>query len=87
MKKVIGALALLALGSFAIAGSANASPAASLAGLSEQAAPAVEQVGYRHRRYWGYGYRKHYSYGYGHYSWKRHCYYHPHHWKCKHFGY
>jgi lysozyme family protein len=85
MKNVLGALALVTLGSFAVAGSADASPAAALAGLSEQSAPAVEQVGWRHRRYWGYGYR-HHGYGYGYY-WKKHCYFHPYHWKCKHYGY
>jgi hypothetical protein len=100
MKNVIGALALVALGSLAITGAANASPAASLAGLSEQSAPAVEQVGYRHRghhfhgrKYWGgWGYKRHYGHGYGHgygygYGFKKWCYYNPYHWKCKHYGY
>ena len=99
MKNILGALALMGFGIIA-SGSAQASPAASLAGIGEQA-PAVEQVHYYGKRfygrhYWGgykpyyYGY-KHYGYGYKHYgygySWKRHCYHHPYHWKCKHYGY
>jgi hypothetical protein len=91
MKNVLRAMALVA--GFTLAASANAMPAASVAGLSEQAAPSVEKVtfGHKHgrfygRHYWGY---RHYSHGYGHgYSWwKNHCYYHPHHYKCKYYSY
>lgn len=89
MKNVLRAMTLAA--GFALAASANAMPAASVAGLSEQAAPSVEKVTWGHKhygygRYYGkrhWGYRHH---GYG-YHWKNYCYHHPYSYKCKHFGY
>jgi hypothetical protein len=94
MKNVLRAMALVA--GFTLAASANAMPAASVAGLGEQAAPSVEKVtwGHKHygygkfygKHYWGY---RHYSHGYGHgyHWWKKYCYYNPYSYKCKHFGY
>jgi opacity protein-like surface antigen len=93
MKNVLRALVLVAVSG--AAASANAMPAASVAGLGEQAAPAVEQVTWGHKHYgYRYGHRKfygkhhwgykHYGYGYGHgYNWKKWCYYHPYSYKCK----
>jgi hypothetical protein len=90
MKNVLVALALL--GGVALAGSANAAPAASLAGIGERASPTAEKV---HFRYFGHRYFGHrfffntygYGYGYGYDYWKNYCYYHPYHWKCRAFGY
>lgn len=89
MKNVLRAMALVA--GFTLAASANAMPAASVAGLGEQAAPSVEKVTwghkyYGHRKFYGkhhWGYR-HYGYGY---HWKKYCYYYPYSYKCKRFGY
>lgn len=94
MKNILSALGVLALGSFAFAASATASPASSLTGVSEQATPVAQQVtwyghhGHRFygRYYWGFYRPSHYDYGYG-YGWKRYCYYHPYSWKCGHYGY
>ena len=74
----------MAFGSFAFAASANASPAASLAGIGDQAPASVEQVGYYWKRHYykpyykhHYWHHKHYGYGHG-YGWKkRHYYYRP----------
>lgn len=94
MKNVLRAMALVA--GFTLAASANAMPAASVAGLGEQASTSVEKVtwGHKHyghrkfygKHYWGY---KHYGYGYGHgyHWWKKFCYYNPYHYKCKYFSY
>ena len=102
MKNILGALAVVALGSLGLAASANASPASSLAGLDQQAAPAMQQVTwYGGRKFYGkyyykphyryYRYKPYYGYGYRHYGygnwWKNYCHYHPYHWKCKHYGY
>jgi hypothetical protein len=96
MKNVLRALALVAVGTVSLAASANAMPGvSSVAGLGEQASASVEQVGYNGRhhgghhrfyghRYWGGGH--YYGYGDG-FSWKRYCYYHPYHWKCRHSDY
>jgi hypothetical protein len=97
MKNILCAAALIAFSSIAVSTSANASPAAALAGISDEASASVEQVGYRgHRRghfygrhyygrhFWG---KRHYGYGGDGYSWwKRYCYHHPYHFKCKYYG-
>ena len=93
MRNILSAAALFAFGSIAVSASANASPAAALAGIGEQSQASVEQVRYRdhHRRhfygrhYWGY---RHYGYsgGDGYSWWKSYCYRHPYHHKCKYYG-
>jgi hypothetical protein len=88
MKNILCAAALVAFSSFGMAVSANAVPAASLAGMSEQAAPAVEQVGFgRYHRYYNnkhYGYgHKNYGYGYKHNGYK----YNHYGYGRKHYGY
>lgn len=91
MKNILAAAIVVAMGSVGMAASANAVPAASLAGIGEQAGSATEQVGFRHRygkKWHGYGFRHGYGYGYGggYYGFKKWCYHHPYHWKCKHYG-
>ncbi len=85
MKNVLCALALL--GGLALAGSANAMPAASMAGLSAQAATPVQEVSFRYHRhhrffFYGGGY-----YGGGYHFWKRYCFFHPYSWRCGYSGY
>ena len=96
MKNILGAIALTIAGSFGIAASANAMPAASVAGLAEQATTSVEQVGggrhgRGHRRFHGkhfFGFRNfHGGGGNGYFWWKKYCYYNPYHWKCEKFGF
>jgi hypothetical protein len=100
MRNILRAAALIAFGTIAVSTSANASPASALAGIGEQATASAEQVHYRgHRKgyfygrdYWGkrhYGYwgKRHYGYGGdGYSSWRKYCYHHPYHWKCKSYG-
>lgn len=88
MKNILAAALIVAMGSVSMAASANAVPAASLAGIGEQAGSATEQVGFRHRHKF---HRKRFFFhgGYGGFYWKKFCYYKPWHWKCKYydFGY
>jgi hypothetical protein len=94
MKNILGALAIAAIGSISLAASAQAMPAASLAGLSNEAESSVEQVsGRKHRfgKFHGkhfFGAPKFFVYkGDSYYWWKKYCYSYPYHWKCKKFGF
>jgi hypothetical protein len=81
MKNVLGAIALLAIGSAALTGSANALPAASVAAIGGEAAPVAQQVHWYARYDGNYGYYRH------DYWWRKYCYYHPYYWRCDRFGY
>jgi hypothetical protein len=86
MKNLLCATALVAFAGFGMTASANAVPAASVAGISDHTGPAVEQVHFRrHHRYYG---RFHWGHRfYGNYGRRGYCYDHPYSWKCKKYGY